>query len=158
MILGLDLGTKTGWATGTNSNESGVWDLKPDRFQSPGMRFAHFSRYLSDLYRLKKFDAVFYEEVRMHMGVDAGHAYGGFLATLQMFCETKKIPYDGVPVGTIKKHATGKGVAPKDKMLAAAVKAFPKVNIVDHNQADALFVWRIGLERLSDVQIDFTIS
>ena len=41
-------------------------------------------------------------------GVDAAHAYGGFMAHLTAWCEHHQIPYQGVPVGTIKKHATGK--------------------------------------------------
>ena len=54
------------------------------------------------------------------MGVDAAHAYGGFMAHLTAWCEHHNIPYAGVPVGTIKKHATGKGNASKDLMIGAA--------------------------------------
>ena len=101
---------------------------------------------------------IYYEEVRMHLGIDAGHAYGGYLAVLQMFCEERKIPYEGLGVGAIKKEAVGKGVASKDQMLDAAVKRFPSVNITDHNHADALFVWALGMKRSSaSVVIDFSL-
>ena len=53
------------------------------------------------------------------MGVDAAHVCGGLLATLSAWCEHHQIPYQGVPVGTIKKYATGKGHADKDEMIAA---------------------------------------
>ena len=81
-------------------------------------------------------DAVYFEEVRRHAGVDAAHAYGGFLAHLTAWCEHHQIPYQGVPVGTIKKHATGKGNASKDAMISAAREI--GLDPQDDNEADAL--------------------
>jgi Holliday junction resolvasome RuvABC endonuclease subunit len=62
--------------------------------------------------------------------------YGGFLAHLTAWCEQHQIPYDGIPVGTIKKHATGKGNSNKAAMIAAMkAKGFkPETD----NDADAL--------------------
>jgi Holliday junction resolvasome RuvABC endonuclease subunit len=76
--------------------------------------------------------------VRRHLGVDAAHAYGGFLATLTSWCEHQKIPYQGVPVGTIKRHVTGKGNAGKSEMVSA-VRARGYL-VADDNEADALAV------------------
>ena len=46
------------------------------------------------------------------------------------------MPYQGVPVGTIKKHATGQGNAGKAAMVAAMqAKGYP---VTDDNEADAL--------------------
>ena len=58
------------------------------------------------------------------------------MATLTAWCELHEVPYLGVPVGTIKKHATGKGNAGKAEVIAAMrTKGFrPK----DDNEADAL--------------------
>jgi Holliday junction resolvasome RuvABC endonuclease subunit len=53
------------------------------------------------------------------------------------------VPYQGVPVGTIKKHATGKGNANKAAMIAATkAKGF---NPADDNEADAIAIllWAI---------------
>jgi Holliday junction resolvasome RuvABC endonuclease subunit len=47
-----------------------------------------------------------------------------------------KIPYRGVPVGTIKRHITGRGNADKDAVIAA-VRALG-FDPVDDNEADAL--------------------
>lgn len=47
-----------------------------------------------------------------------------------------KIPYRGVPVGTIKHHVTGKGNADKEAVIAA-VRALG-FDPVDDNEADAL--------------------
>ena len=53
--------------------------------------------------------AVYFEEVRFHRGLTAAHAYGGFLAHLTAWAEMFKIPYRGVPVGTIKRHVDRPG-------------------------------------------------
>ena len=45
--------------------------------------------------------------------------HGGLLATLTAWCEQNVIPYQGVPVGTIKRFIAGKGNADKDAVIAA---------------------------------------
>jgi hypothetical protein len=102
---------------------SGSESFKPGRFEGGGMRYLRFKRWLTEVKQCGSdgIDAVYFEEVRRHAGVDAAHAYGGFLAHLTAWCEHHQIPYQGVPVGTIKKHATGKGNAGKAAMIAAAV-------------------------------------
>ena len=54
------------------------------------------------------------------------------------------MPYQGVPVGTIKKHASGKGNAPKQAMIdAARQRGF---NPADDNEADAIAILLWALE------------
>jgi Holliday junction resolvasome RuvABC endonuclease subunit len=89
-------------------------------------------------------DALVFEEVRRHAGVDAAHAYGGFLATLTAWCEHHQIPYQGVPVGTIKKHATGRGNASKDEMVAAMQALGFRPADDDEADALALLMWTIA--------------
>ena len=152
-LLALDLGTTTGWALRDSSGHinSGAESFRPQRFEGGGMRFLRFKRRLTEIKQsCDGIDAVYFEEVRRHAGVDAAHAYGGFLATLTAWCEHHGIPYQGVPVGTIKKHATGKGNAGKDEMIAS-VRARGHMP-VDDNEADALALlhWAIdhhALER-----------
>ncbi|MBI5923838.1 MAG: hypothetical protein HY847_19595 [Betaproteobacteria bacterium] len=150
-ILALDLGTQTGWAlhhldgTITSGSES----FKPQRFEGGGMRFLRFKRWLNEILSTSDhINAVFFEEVRRHAGVDAAHAYGGFMGHLTAWCELHNLPYQGVPVGTIKKHATGKGNAGKDEMIAAVVKhGFAPI---DDNEADALALlhWAIEMQEV----------
>lgn len=137
-ILALDLGTKTGWALLSDMQiTSGTIDFKPRRFEGGGMRFLRFKQWLTELKNATgDIDAVYFEEVRRHLGVDAAHIYGGLMATLTAWCEHHGIAYQGVPVGTIKKSATGKGNAGKDEMIAAMKKAGH--NPGDDNEADAL--------------------
>ena len=88
--LAVDLGTTTGWAIGNKFGiTSGSISFKQDRFQGGGMRYLNFQRWLGEL---PKVDVVYFEEVRRHLGVDAAHAYGGFLSTLTLWCEMHKIP------------------------------------------------------------------
>jgi Holliday junction resolvasome RuvABC endonuclease subunit len=147
-ILALDLGTTAGWAmVGKDSNVvSGTENFKPDRFQGGGMRYLRFGRWLSEVMECAGgIDLMVFEEVRRHMSTDAAHVYGGFLATLTSWCEHNQIPYQGVPVGTIKKHATGKGNAGKQAVIAAmqAKGYHPK----DDNEADALALLTWAMEQ-----------
>ena len=101
------------------------------------MRFLRFKRWLTEIKQISDgLDKVVFEEVRRHAGVDAAHAYGGFMGQLTAWCEHHQIPYQGVPVGTIKKHATGKGNAGKEEMIAAARNR--GFSPEDDNEADAL--------------------
>lgn len=144
-ILAVDLGTTTGWAI---KNEFGITSgsvrFKQDRFQGGGMRYLNFQRWLI---KLPKVDIVYFEEVRRHLGVDAAHAYGGFLSHLTSWCEMRKIPYQGIPVGTIKRFITGKGNASKEEVIGA-VKTLGYTPI-DDNEADALALLHLTVEDLS---------
>lgn len=142
-ILALDLGTVAGWALSNEHGSvmSGTADFRPRRFEGGGMRYLRFERFLSGIRDSTaatgdKTDAVYFEEVRRHVGTDAAHVYGGFLASLTAWCEARAIPYEGVPVGTIKRHVTGKGNANKAAVIAA-VKALG-YKPADDNEADAL--------------------
>lgn len=119
-VLALDLGTSCGWAYRYyDAIISGAWDLRPRRFEGGGMRYVQFIKELDALHAAKPIAIVYFEEVRAHKGVDAAHVYGGLMATLQTWCEAKNIPYAGVPVGKIKRFATGKGNAPKEAVILA---------------------------------------
>lgn len=138
-ILTLDLGTTTGWALSSRDGliTGGSENFRPQRFEGGGMRYLRFKRWLNEIKQCADgLDWVVFEEVRKHAGVDAAHVYGGFLAHLTAWCEHHPIPYQGVPVGTIKKFATGRGNAGKAEMIAAAQARGH--DPVDDNHADAL--------------------
>ena len=143
-LLCLDLGTATGWAllNEYGSIASGTAQFKPRRFEGGGMRYLRFTNWLGELDRLSgPIAAIWFEEVRRHAGTDASHIYGGLMATLTAWAELRGVPYEGVPVGTIKRHATGKGNADKAKMVAAIqARGF---HPADDNEADAiaLLLW-----------------
>ena len=152
-ILALDLGTQTGWALTSRDGSitSGSQSFKPQRFEGGGMRFLRFKRWLTDIKQCNDgIDQVVFEEVRRHVGVDAAHAYGGFMGQLTAWCEHHQIPYQGVPVGTIKKHATGKGNAGKDDVIASVTARGHAP--VDDNEADALALLHWAIQFHDDAQ------
>lgn len=146
-IMALDLGTTTGWAIRfCGLLTSGTVSFKPGRFEGGGMRFLRFAQWLDTPHGFPAPMHVYFEEVRRHRGVDAAHVYGGFLAQLTAWCEHHAVPYQGVPVGTIKKFATGKGNADKAAMIEAAKRWGYQPE--DDNEADALSLlhWAIAQE------------
>tara|TARA_R110000824_G_scaffold23771_2_gene84583 strand:+ start:402 stop:743 length:342 start_codon:yes stop_codon:yes gene_type:complete len=112
------------------------------------MRYMRFRKWLSELLDGENV-ILFYEEIASHKGTHAAHVYGGLLGVLSEFCESRNIPYRGLPVGTIKKHATGRGNANKNDMMAHASTAFGGV-IESHDQADALWTLSLGLEEIGN--------
>lgn len=147
-ITALDLGTVTGWAryaTTDGTPHSGWQSFKPSRYEGGGMRFLRFQRFLPTVIGTDpSTSAVWFEEVRRHAGTDAAHVYGGLLATLTSYCEQHDIPYQGVPVGTIKKHWTGKGNASKPDMIHACIdRGYVPEN---DNEADAIALMHYVLD------------
>ena len=145
-ILALDLGSTTGWAIRTSRCRilSGTAEFRSTRFEGGGMRYLRFGKWLDQTLEVTGgLDAVYFEEVRRHIGTDAAHVFGGLLATLTAWCEGHDIPYQGVPVGTIKRFATGKGNADKQAMIAAVRER--GFDPADDNEADAIAIllWAI---------------
>lgn len=144
-ILALDLGTTTGYALKTSVITSGSLNFQKASFHGAGMKFLYFKRWLTEI-KQSGVDAVYYEKVMRHSGTHAAHCYGAFEGILQMWCEQHEIPYEGIPVGTIKKHATGKGNATKDMMVEAAIEK--GYEPVDDNESDAIHILLYALEEL----------
>ena len=146
VILALDLGTTTGWALRSANGPvaHGFVSFKSQRFEGGGMRYLRFTNWLTELDRLSgPIATIWYEEIRRHAGTDAAHVYGGLMASLTSWGELRGVPYEGVPVGTIKKYLTGQGNAPKQAMIDAARKR--GFNPADDNEADAIAIllWAI---------------
>jgi hypothetical protein len=141
VLLALDLGSQTGWAAqaGEGPLTSGTVTFRPGRFEGGGMAFLRFKRWLDELQEtVGAVGAVYFEEVRGHRGTIAAHIYGGFLGQLEAWCEYHEIPYQGVPVGTIKRHVTGRGNADKQTVIAA-IRA-RGYEPADDNEADAIAI------------------
>ena len=152
-ILGIDIGTRCGWALWSDGliTASGVWELKPSRFEGPGMKAIKLQRCMSEVLAGGGVKLVCAEEVRRHMGVDAAHCYGGLLMAIQSHCEAAETPFTTIPVGTLKHRATGRGNADKDAMIAAA-ESLLKRHVADDNEADAIWVAVCGAEIYSTLK------
>ncbi len=152
-ILALDLGTTTGWALRTSDGliTSGTVSFRPSRYDGGGMRYVRFRAWLDQLGKdAGPLASIHFEEVRRHIGTDAAHLYGGFLATLTAWCEQRDIAYQGAPVGTIKRFIAGKGNADKAAVIAAVrARGYAPA---DDNEADAIAILLWAIETKGGVR------
>lgn len=152
-VLALDLGSTTGWAMRPADGriESGTVSFRPSRYDGGGIRYLRFRAWLGGMAAdAAGLAAIYFEEVRRHVGTDAAHLYGGFLATLTSWCEQQDIAYQGVPVGTIKRFITGKGNADKEAVIAAVrARGFAPT---DDNEADAIAILLWSIETRGGLQ------
>ena len=151
-ILALDLGRTTGWALAQPEGQifSGFEEFKPGRFESSGMALLRFRSWLSVMHQQGcGIGICVFEEVRRHNGTTAAHTYGEFLGQLKAWADDQKdkVHYLGVPVGTIKKFATGKGNASKEEMIEAVRAKLGYPGVADHNEADAIAILHWALEK-----------
>lgn len=151
-LLGLDLGTKTGFAYLTvdkgngTALVSGAWNFKPTRFDSPALRFSRFGTAVRSFLALGV-DRVFFEKVLRHKGTYAAHIYGGFYSELIQACDEYGVLYEGIGVQEIKKHIAGKGNAPKALVMAALKQRGYHPETED--EGDALGAVLVGWEKTS---------
>lgn len=143
-VVGIDPGTKCGYAVLDaklgHALAYGEWDLSTQRHEGAGMRFVRLHKLFTETVSAFPDCVVAYEEVSFHAGVYAAHIYGGIVSVIQMVCEELELPYRGIPVATVKKHATGKGNAKKDMMIAAAKQQWPFAAGMTDNVADAFWI------------------
>lgn len=162
-ILGLDLGINLGWCEMEDEKyiDSGVEVFNIGKFESPGMRWVRFERWLREragrvLYvrtipeiQSHHLDFLAFETPPPTLKGDARIIFDGFLTIILKVCAELDIDHTSVAVPTLKKFATGKGNAGKKEMVHALVqwwidtdvKFDPKGYVTD-DQADACHVAR----------------
>lgn len=137
-ILALDIATKTGWCSPT---DSGVWDFKPKRGESEGMRCIRFRTAVIRVLTNEPIDVIAYERA-------AGFHKGALIVESEMIGVLKTIALDeGVELccksaTEIKKFATGKGNAKKLDMIESCINRY-EVTPIDDNHADAIHLWNM---------------
>lgn len=156
VVLGFDLGTHCGWAVYIDGvhKTSGTWHFEVDK-RHAGRRYALALDRFIWVIRQYDPDVIAFEDVHRHTGTMAAHVYGALKAILHLAAYNRAEPAEvvGFGVSTIKKRATGKGVASKKQMIAAARKRLG-VNVTDDNQADALWICVLGCDMRGDHVID----
>jgi len=139
-ILGLDLATKTGWAVTVNRSTlvSGTWAMNKKAKDSELALVLKFRDHLNEtLKNHPTIGQVVWERVDFCKFLMAHALHNQLLGVLKLWCADNHIPLMPVPVGTLKRHATGKGKADKAAMMSAAVKKWGTVDFVDDNEVDA---------------------
>lgn len=148
-VLALDLGMTTGYAHCiVGGRGSGIIKLngtKKRPMTYGASLFLFLERVRGFIYACDGAPVtICYEDVRRHLGTRASHVYGaleGLLHTIEQE-QYPQITLRTYSVQQIKQHATGRCVASKDEMLAAAQMRWTWCKT--HDEADAL--WLLDLE------------
>lgn len=137
-ILAIDQASKAGWAT---KNASGVWDFSTRKDESQGMKLLRFRAKLKEVCQLEEINLIAYERVAGFHKSAIIHA-SKMVAIIESFCEENNIEYKAISATEIKKFATGKGNANKDKMIESARLKLGYEGD-DDNEADALWIYQV---------------
>lgn len=163
LVIGIDPGTVCGWGVLSMDGDrvdSGAWDLSMRRGEGSGMPFVRLRSHLLALLSAHPKAIWAYELVERHVAYIKGRGpqhntyaaqqYGKIVGTMLGTIEEAGITlYVGVPVGTVKKRATGKGNAGKEAMVAAATSRwFAETSRPTEDEADALWVASAALADL----------
>lgn len=155
-ILGLDLGTNTGYCYNDGSQIiCGAWKLatakeikgwgKDRQCRTKDPRIERLCKKISDL---GEFDVVIYEDIQFSSYTAQVQLWSSFRATVWL-CSITGIT-ECVPVSTLKYFATGAGNATKEMMISSLKKFHPEVwypNMGD-DAADAAWLWVWGQKNL----------
>ncbi len=147
-ILALDFATVTGWAYRGVSGQlsSGTWNLSILKDESSGMRLLRFEAKLHEILIQPMPHVIAFEAVSVAQGKKANFDATKLQSKMQAVIERLVELTDGVEccsrnLQTIKSHALPSG-GKRDKaaMLAAARQRWPDQDVLDDNQADALWL------------------
>lgn len=135
-VLAIDQASKCGWCT---RNAYGVWDFNTRKDESAGMKMLRFRSKLKEVVELENINLIVYERVAGQHANSIIHA-SKMVAIIETLCEELGIDYKAVSAGEVKRFATGKGNAPKDKMIEAARLKYGYTGNND-NEADAIHIY-----------------
>ena len=142
-MLAIDQASNAGWAT---KNASGVWDFNTRKDESSGMKMLRFRAKLKEVCALEEINLIVYERVAGFHKNAIIHA-AKMVAIIESFCEENSIEYKAVSATEVKKFATGKGTANKDKMIESAQSKLGYTGNND-NEADALWIYQLVKQEL----------
>lgn len=134
MILSLDLGLKTGVHLSDNKHAVTYNNRPKGCLHCP---FYNLYIYLEELLSINQIEVIAYEEAKFQQGMAIAY-YHGFAAVVQVIGDLWGVPVVPIPVGTIKKHVTGKGNADKEEVMVACLSK--GYTFDDNNSADAIAV------------------
>jgi hypothetical protein len=170
-ILALDLGTKTGWALADDDLiSSGTWVLatrgeiakqaKEGKDRCCDRRFKLLQALIRDQFPL---GAIYFEDVEFSTFTYQTQLWAGFRTVVSLMYPNRVPKVVAVPVGTLKKFATGKGNASKE-MMAQSLQRYDSGRFIlsltatdsagkwgkrmDDNEVDALHLLRYAIRDL----------
>jgi hypothetical protein len=163
-VLALDLGSTTGFAHGvgpvpiinskTWATDKELRNMRERRLDRRGdIRVVRFFDWLTGLHSTEKFDAVVFEDVQFSSSTAQTQLWSSFRTTVWLAFPRTLI--EAVPVGTLKKYATGSGAADKNLMMWALRKQWPGYynETLDDNAIDAAWLWLWAKQNLSRAKL-----
>lgn len=143
-VLALDVATNTGFCCASGS---GVWDLRPKRDESAGMRLIRFKAKLMDILKAEQINLIVFERsAGFHQ--NAVIVQSELHGVLKLFCEENSIEYKAYSASEIKRFATGKGNSDKKAMIKAAQEKY-RYSGDNDNEADALHLYFLAKQDLN---------
>lgn len=155
-VLSLDLATVCGWAllgggviTSGSQSFARYTGCKSRPADHPGETFAKFHRWLANKVREDKPDVLAFEEMSgFYKGQHTPRLLYGLRGVMMSVAAAYgAIPCFGYDAASVKKFWAGKGNAKKPDMVAATRERCPGVDLTDDNEADALAILHLHLER-----------
>lgn len=158
MLLSLDLGTRCGWAVWRVDGSrlaSGVWQLDEDPRRHRGDLFLLRLLSVVGAYKIRR---IAYEHARRHTGTTAAHVFGGWLVILQIVARRTGASLHalrtqdmqaagGVETASRKAFPDKQARREENKRRAVAAAQARGWNVVDDNEAEALFAGLASLRR-----------
>lgn len=162
-ILALDIATKTGFAYNSAQGfDAGTWVLSSEKYlksirpsrmdRRNDPRVHSFCRFLEKVKRAFDIDVVVFEDVQFASSTMQVQLWASLRAVVWLAFppgESNTV-LEAVPVGTLKKFATGSGAATKEMMAKYLKLQHPELyrDDLDDNGVDATWLWLWAKERL----------
>lgn len=149
-MLALDLGTKTGWAL---LNREGIVvsgtlvlakakEIKEQNGRELDCRYCRLAEFVSSMVKSNGVEVLGFEDVEFSSYTAQTQLWASLRAAVWATgCGLPSLEIEAVPVGTLKKFATGHGNATKDMMAASLKRSHPEFFIgsqPDDNEVDAI--------------------
>lgn len=159
-VLGIDLGTNTGYCYNHGGQITcGTWTLATSKEVSAWGKTRQrrtgdprIDRLCDKIDNLGYFDIVAFEDVQFGSSTYQTQLWASLRASVWL-CARAGVAIECVPVGTLKKFATGHGGATKEAMLKAMKRDNPEFFTpnfpLDDNAIDAYFVWKWATKTLA---------
>lgn len=140
-ILAIDPASRLGWAISDVS--FGEWDLVTRKDESMGMKLIRLESKLKELHDISQFTLLVYERPAGQHKNPIIHQ-SKLIGKIEEFCERNGVEYRGYSATEIKKFATDKGNANKEKMIEAARVKYDLLEDPTDNEADALHLLHLA--------------
>ena len=138
-VIGLDFGSTTGFGIIENGELSryGALDFSDKKQNRNYKLYSWLMNHIEN----GEIVAVAHERVDFLKGKNWRQIYYGFAAVCEVVAGEAGIRYESVPVGTLKKYATGKGNSHKNKMVSTVNEKHSLALLKkQHDVADAIWV------------------